>query len=102
MSVRPELVPDALSNILRRLRLRAEIFAHPEFCGAWAVDTSGHRKAAFHLIERGTGWLHTEAESQPRPLNSGDFILFPHDTRHVIASSAETPPASLQRNSRDS
>ena len=68
MSIRPILEPDALSDILRRLRLRAEVYAHPEFCGAWAVDKSGHRKAVFYLIERGTGWLHTEAESQPRPL----------------------------------
>ena len=88
MSDRPE--SDALSDILRRMRLKAEIYARPDYCGTWAVDTSGHRKAAFHLIERGNGWLHTD-DAPPRPLVSGDFMLFPHDAPHRLASSENEP-----------
>ena len=92
MSDRPER--DALSEILSRLRLKAEIYARPDYCGSWAVDTSGHRKAAFHLIERGSGWLHSDEEASPRPLVAGDFVLFPHDAPHRISDSAEVPSAS--------
>lgn len=88
MSDRPE--SDALSDILRRMRLKAEIYARPDYCGTWAVDTSGHRKAAFHLIERGSGWLHT-GDGEPRPLTSGDFMLFPHDAPHRLANSRTEP-----------
>lgn len=92
MSDRPER--DALSEILSRLRLTAEIYARPDYCGSWAVDTSGHRKAAFHLIERGNGWLHTDEGDSPRPLVAGDFVLFPHDAPHRISDSPEVPSAS--------
>lgn len=93
MSDRPET--DALSDILRRMRLKAEIYARPDYCGNWAVDTSGHRKVAFHLIERGSGWLHTEDGQIPQQMVSGDLVLFPHDSPHAIASSSEKPLPSV-------
>lgn len=93
MSDRPET--DALSDILRRLRLKAKIYARPDYCGSWAVDTSGHRKVAFHLIERGSGWLHTEDGGIPQQMISGDLVLFPHDAPHAIASSSEKPLQSV-------
>lgn len=79
---------DALSQILQRLRLRAEILAHVAYCGNWAVDTSGKRMASFHLIQRGNCWLHTEG-SAPQLLSAGDFVLFPHDSPHVVCSDPE-------------
>lgn len=86
---------DALTAILRRLRLRAGVYVHAEFCGSWAVDTSGDRKVPFHLIGRGSGWLHTDDAVEPRRLDAGDLVVFPHDARHIIASSATRPPAPL-------
>lgn len=77
------------------MRLNTEIYARPDYCGSWALDTSGHRKAAFHLIERGSGWLHTADGAEPRPLSSGELVLFPRDAPHVIANSAEAPAAHL-------
>ncbi len=90
-----EQTKDALTAILRRLRLRAGVYIHADFCGTWAVDTSGHRKVPFHLIGRGSGWLHTDDTEEPRLLGAGDLVVFPHDARHVIASSAAPPPAAL-------
>ena len=92
MSDRPET--DALSDILRRMRLKAEIYARPDYCGTWAVDTSGHRKVAFHLIERGSAWLHTENGKQPQHMVKGDLVLFPHDAPHALASSESRPALS--------
>lgn len=90
-----EQTNDALTAILLRLRLRAGVFIHADFCGTWAVDTSGHRKVPFHLIGRGSGWIHTDDTDEPRLLSAGDLVVFPRDTHHVIASSAASPPASL-------
>ena len=98
MTISPDLpteTSDALSVILQRLRLRAEVFLHADFCGAWAVDTSGQRKVPFHLLGRGSGWLHTENQESPRLLSAGDFVVFPHDNRHVISNSEKPPQASL-------
>ncbi len=86
---------DALTAILQRLRLRADVYVHADFCGTWAVDTSGHRKVPFHLIGQGSGWLHTDGTGEPRLLSAGDLVMFPHDARHVISSGASLPPVSL-------
>ena len=88
MSDRPDT--DALTDILRKMRLTAEIYARPDYCGTWAVDTSGHRKMAFHLIERGNAWLHMD-DSDPVPMISGELVLFPKDAPHTLAHSAEPP-----------
>ena len=81
---------DALSQILRRLRLRAEILAHVTYCGHWAVDTSGQRMASFHLVQRGNCWLHVKG-SAPQLLTPGDFVLFPHDSPHIVSSDPDIP-----------
>ena len=95
MSNNPDLFTDGLSAILSRLGLKAEISQHADLCGQWAIDTSGLRKASFHLVERGSGWLHTIDSKTPRLVNSGDFIIFPHDASHCISSSPLLPDKAL-------
>ena len=68
--------PDALSAVLSRLQLSAEVYTNEDFCGTWAVDTSGSRHIPFHLVGRGEAWLHLD--DQPvRQLSSGDLVLLP-------------------------
>lgn len=81
---------DALSSILKRLRLTAGLFTEAAYCGAWAVDTSGERMATFHLVQSGDSWLQLEGQS-PRRLRPGDFVMFPRDAKHVITSSEQIP-----------
>ena len=85
---------DPLSQVLRSLRLGAGIFTRAEYCGLWAVDTSGAGRIPFHLIDGGTAWLHG-ADGTPRRLNAGDLVVFPHDAPHIVASSPDTPPADV-------
>lgn len=97
MSIRLDQVDqftDALSRILRRMHLTAEIYLQADFCGAWAVDTSGSRRVPFHLVGAGQCWLHMENEP-PRVLSSGDLVVFPSDHKHILSSEAERPPAEL-------
>ncbi len=86
---------DALTEILQRLRLRAGVYVHADFCGNWAVDTAGQRKVPFHLIGRGSRWLHTDDTQESRLLDAGDLFVFPYDAHHVISSSAGLPPAAI-------
>lgn len=85
---------DPLSDVLRHLRLRARIFLHTDFCGRWAVDTSGQYTATFHLVAEGRAWLH-RAGQEPLALGSGELVVFPHDASHVLSHSSETPDPSL-------
>ena len=86
--------PDALSAVLSRLQLTAEVYLNADYCGAWAVDTSGSRRIPFHLIGRGEAWLHIEGE-MARPLATGDLVLFPRDLQHIMANSPLPPPPEL-------
>lgn len=79
---------DLLSRILSGMHLRAEVFAHADYCGVWQLDTSGSGRAAFHLVGRGACWLDLGQERPPVPLNAGDMVLFPRDARHEIRADA--------------
>jgi AraC family transcriptional activator of mtrCDE len=86
--------PDALSSVLSGLQLNAEVYSDGDYCGAWAVDTSGSRRIPFHLIGRGEAWLHMDGQPA-QMLSSGDLVIFPRDSQHVIAHSNAAPPEDL-------
>lgn len=88
---------DALTDILRTLHLRATVFFHSSFCGTWAVDTSGSRQAAFHVVAQGMCWLHV-GEQRPVELRAGDLLILPRDAPHVISSLADRPGPEIVRN----
>ena len=85
-----EYTRDPLSKLLHRLRLSARVFLRADFCGMWGVDTSGERRVPFHLVTRGSGWLH-EPGLHARQLVAGELVLFPHDGPHILSNS-DTPP----------
>ncbi len=87
---------DVLDTLLQGLRLRTTIFHRGTFCGAWALDTSGSGRAAFHLVLDGSCWLHLPSLPGPERLSAGDLLLFPRDSPHTIASDMDAPVAANQ------
>ncbi len=81
---------DPLSELLQKVRFKASVFFRAEYCGNWAVDTSGSRQVPFHLVTHGEGWLHTYGES-PTRLMTGHLVMFPNDAPHVLSASPDTP-----------
>lgn len=75
---------DALSALLRTLKLTASVFFHSDFCGEWYVDTSGSAKATFHVVTQGRCQLSRPTTDEVITLNSGDLVLFPRDAQHEI------------------
>lgn len=86
---------DVLSDVLKLLHLKASVYFHANFCGTWSINPPKSNKAAFHIIERGTCWLHMPTEQEPITLRSGDLVFFPRDIQHVIRNTVEPPPKSL-------
>ena len=82
---------DALSDVLEHFRLRAEVYKHDDYCGAWQINTSGSQRVAFHLVGRGSCWLHLEGDGDPVPLRAGDLVLFPRDAWHVLSGDPAPP-----------
>ncbi len=97
VAISPEFDPksgDGLSILLSRLKLRAQVFLRADFCGDWAIDTSGQRRAPFHLVTHGIGWLH-DPGSSPRLLTAGDLVVFPGDSSHTLSSSQTESPREI-------
>lgn len=75
---------DVLSSVMNAYQLRAGVYGHPTFCGAWQFGTSGNKRASFHLVGRGHCWLHTKLPEAAQPLQGGDLVIFPHDAWHLL------------------
>lgn len=76
---------DLLSDILGTYQLRAEVIDTPRMCGGWQLSTAGTRRAAFHWLGQGAGFLHMKHLDRPMPLSAGDLVIFPHDAWHMIS-----------------
>jgi AraC-like DNA-binding protein len=82
---------DVIRDLLSAYRLSAQVYPEVRYCGSWSLSTSGSRRCAFHLVVRGTCWLHLD-EGAPTPLGAGDLVLVPRDATHLLCGSS-TPVA---------
>lgn len=82
--------PDALSQILLGLRLDGVEYGRCVLNTPWAVAFPAQRWARFHFVRSGGCWVRTHATPWTR-LRSGDAVLLPQGTFHVLASSPDAP-----------
>ncbi|MFK8019851.1 MAG: AraC family transcriptional regulator [Pseudomonadales bacterium] len=75
---------DPLSDILDTFRLNVEIVHNAQYCGDWAIDTSGTGSVSFHLVTHGKCFARSDCMDEVVELEKGDFIIFPHDSAHVL------------------
>ena len=88
---------DALSSVLRAVRLRGALFYYIEGAPPWVAEAppaadiipailpgAGHM-IEFHGVVEGSCWAAVVGES-PLRLHSGDVILFPQGDAHVLSS----------------
>lgn len=80
------LQDDLLSTVLSAYQLQAGIYDNPTFCGHWQHNTTGFRRAAFHLIGSGACWLHTHESAEPMQMHAGDLVVLPHDAWHMLTA----------------
>ncbi len=78
---------DLLSGVLNNLNLSAKIFGLPAVCGAWQINTTGAAPSQFHLITRGSCYLHMRHIDKPLPLRAGDLTVVMHGDWHVLSAS---------------
>jgi len=76
---------DLLSDFLLQSQVRASVFATPSVCGAWRINTTGMHRLGFHLLARGSCWLHMRGFAAPVPLHAGDLLMIPGDHWHVLS-----------------
>jgi len=95
---------DALSEVLRVVRLDSAIFFNAEFSEPWCLASPEGstlapmlvRAAAhiiiFHLLCEGRAWVELEAGRRIE-LAAGDIVSFPHGDKHMIGGGSSGTPA---------
>lgn len=95
---------DALSEVLRVVRLSSAIFYNARFSAPWCFSSpeaasvmhtlqpGSERLVIFHLLTQGECTVEVEG-APPRLLRAGEIIVFPHGDAHVMSSAPEVVPA---------
>jgi AraC-like DNA-binding protein len=88
---------DALSDVLRAVRLNGAIFFDVHASDPWAAETpagnqivgrmfpAAENLICYHAITRGTCWAAI-ADEPPLLLAAGDVVVIPHGDAHVLSS----------------
>ena len=88
---------DALSDVLRAVRLKGAIFFDVHASDPWAAETpagsqivgrmfpAAENLISYHAITYGTCWASVDNES-PLFLTAGDVVVIPHGDAHVLAT----------------
>ncbi|HEU0200574.1 MAG TPA: AraC family transcriptional regulator [Burkholderiaceae bacterium] len=107
---------DALSELLRVVKLTGAMFFHAEFSAPWGVNSSparllqpllapnGERLIIYHFLAAGRAQVK-HGDSPAVCLRPGDIVVFPHGDRHLLSNgvprcwmdSASDLPALLSR-----
>jgi hypothetical protein len=95
---RPREMPmDALSDVLRAVRLTGAVFFDVQAAAPWVAETPRGRDIvaamfpgsdhliSYHVLTTGNGYATLDGEP-PLQLTAGDVIVFPHGDTHVLAS----------------
>lgn len=77
-----------IQQLFSILNLQAKVFHNGQYCGNWAIDTSGNDYINFHVITKGECYLtKPDDEDEPVPLSVGDILLLPRDNQHCLTNS---------------
>jgi len=76
---------NTLDQLLSPLKVEAQVFHNGQYCGNWAVDTSGSQQMNFHIISHGN--CYACIDNERIDLHKGDAIFFPNDAKHTISNS---------------
>jgi AraC-like DNA-binding protein len=76
---------DVLTTVLNTLHFKGQVFCYSQFTAPWALKLPASDFAHFHVCESGQGWIKLEGTELPIPMASGDLVILPHGTAHVLS-----------------
>lgn len=76
---------DTLSEAIRHLRLKTNVFHRLRHCGRWSIESEFERKAMFHLVGEGQCEV-IGARGERIRLDEGDAVLFMRPVDHRVVS----------------
>lgn len=87
---------DALSEVLRLIKLEGAIYFNGEFSAPWCVranqdSSNGTHYILYHLLTEGRAYAHLQ-DGPRMELTAGDIIVFPHADAHLIGNGLPVKP----------
>lgn len=79
---------DALSDVLRLVRLKGCVYFLSDFTAPWGMEMDAGPFAQFHVVVRGQCWLKSDGDT--RMLRSGDVAIFPLGGAHWMADDPDS------------
>jgi AraC-like DNA-binding protein len=98
---------DALSDVLRTIRLQGALFLNGEFHEPWCVDAppalamapllcpGAQQLAILHMVMEGRCWIQLHGQ-EPVALEPGDVAVLPAGDAHLVGSGMQHAPVSLR------
>jgi AraC-like DNA-binding protein len=86
---------DPLSEVVRSIRLRGEVYARWELTAPWGMALPGGEFAAFHLVEEGACCLTVGDRSQA--LRAGELVVLFDGAAHVLSDRPGRPGIAIER-----
>ncbi|MCD6077420.1 MAG: transcriptional regulator, AraC family [Ramlibacter sp.] len=98
---------DALSDVLRTIRLQGALFLNGQFHEPWCVDArpaismapllcpGAQQMAILHMVMEGRCWIQSPGEDAIA-LEPGDVAVLPTGGAHLVGSGMQHAPVSLQ------
>lgn len=90
---------DTLTALLLGLRLDGVEYGRSQLSRPWAIALPAQRHARFHFMAQGSAWLQGP-DGQWQALHSGDAVLLPRGSAHVLASDPTLAPVEESRLTR--
>jgi AraC-like DNA-binding protein len=87
--------PDVLTTVLNTLQFKGRVFCYGEFTAPWALRLPASDFAHFYICERGQGWIKLEESDSQILLASGDLVIVPHGSAHVLRDNPKSRSISL-------
>ncbi len=97
---------DALSDLIRVIRLTGGVYLDAEFSAPWSVFShvepeecrpyllEARHIISFHYVIAGSLFVMIEGEA-PRSLRAGDIVLLPRNDIHILGSAPDLSPVQL-------
>ena len=94
---------DALSDVLRVVRLKGGVFLHAEFTAPWCISSQftgedfgrllegARHLVLYHYVVEGHMWAQLP-DREPVKVEAGEVLILPHNDRHLLGSHLDLSP----------
>ena len=95
---------DALSDVLKSLRLEGAVYINAEFTAPWCVQakfglasvlarlSAAEHVVFFHFLTEGGCKVRLADGTEALDVAAGDLVLFPKENQHLIGSDLQLAP----------